>query len=114
MAWLINSMEAKIGRTYLFYKTAKEVWDAVQKLYSDLENTAQCFEIRAAIRTTKQSELSITKYYNNLVELWQEMDLYYDPKWECSSDSQKYNKMQEKERVFKASIRTWMKFGDAS
>jgi len=29
MAWLINSMEVKIGRTYLFYKTAKEVWDAV-------------------------------------------------------------------------------------
>jgi len=25
MAWLINSMEPKIGRTYLFYKTAKEV-----------------------------------------------------------------------------------------
>lgn len=43
MAWLINSMEQKIGRTYLFYKTAKKVWDAVQEIYSDLENTALVF-----------------------------------------------------------------------
>jgi len=48
----------------------------------------------------KQSGLSVTEYYNNLAEPRQEIDLYYDPKWECSSDSQKYNKMQEKERVF--------------
>ena len=39
MAWLINSMEPKIGRTYLFYKTAKEVWEFVQSLYSTMENT---------------------------------------------------------------------------
>lgn len=25
MAWLVNSMESKIGRTYLFYKTACEI-----------------------------------------------------------------------------------------
>ena len=29
MAWLINSMEPKIGRTYLFYKNTKEVWEVV-------------------------------------------------------------------------------------
>jgi len=28
------------------------------------------------------------------------MDLFYDPKWECSSDSEKYNRMLEKEQVF--------------
>jgi len=52
MAWLINSMEPRIGRTYLFYKTAKEIWEAVQEIYSDLENTSQCFEIRSKIRNT--------------------------------------------------------------
>jgi len=46
MAWLINSMELKIGRTYLFYKTAKEVWETVQNLYSDMKNTTQCFKVR--------------------------------------------------------------------
>ena len=69
MAWLINSMEPKIGRTYLFYKTAKEVWNDVQEIYSDLENTAQCFDIRSAIRNTKQGNLGVMEYYNNLMEL---------------------------------------------
>ena len=66
MAWLINSMEPKIGRTYLFYKTTKEVWKAVQALYSDIENMTRCFEIRLAIRTTRQGDHSVTEYYNIL------------------------------------------------
>jgi len=32
MAWLINLMEPRIGRTYLFFKTTKEIWDAVQEM----------------------------------------------------------------------------------
>lgn len=45
MSWLINSMEPKIGRTYLFYKTTSEVWEAVKNLYLDMENMTQCFEV---------------------------------------------------------------------
>ncbi|KAK3018953.1 hypothetical protein RJ639_003595 [Escallonia herrerae] len=41
MAWLINSMESHISRTYLFLQTAKAIWDAVNKNYSDLENASQ-------------------------------------------------------------------------
>lgn len=33
MAWLINSMEPKIGGTCLFYQTAKEIWDVVQEIF---------------------------------------------------------------------------------
>ena len=76
MAWLINSMEPRIGRTYLFYKTAKEIWDSVQDMYSDLENSSQCFEIRFSIRTTRQGNLNVIEYFNILVELWHEMDLF--------------------------------------
>lgn len=39
-------MEPKIGRTYLYYETAKDIWVAVYVIYPDLENTAQCFKIR--------------------------------------------------------------------
>ena len=49
MAWLVNSMEPKIGRTYLFYKTASEIWKAVNEVYSDLENTEQSFQVRSTI-----------------------------------------------------------------
>lgn len=56
MAWLVNSMEPKISRTYLFYKTACEIWKVVQEIYSDLKNSAQCFQVRSLIRTTKQGQ----------------------------------------------------------
>ena len=70
MAWFINSIEPKIGQTYLFYKTAKEIWDAVREIYSDLKNTAQYFEICSTLHTTRQGNMSITEYYNILIELW--------------------------------------------
>ena len=66
MAWLINSMEPSIKRTYLFYKSASEIWQAVQETYSDLENTAQSFQIRSNIRTTRQGSNSVTTYFNIL------------------------------------------------
>ena len=91
-------MELKIRRTYLFYKTTQEIWEAVQEIYSDMENTAQSFQIRSTIRT-RQGNSSITEYYNALIELWQEMDLFHEIKWECAKDGKKYGKMIEKDRV---------------
>lgn len=100
IAWLINSMEPRIGKTYLFYKTTKEIGDSVQEMYSDLKNSSQCFEIRSAIKKTKQGNLSVIDYFNILVELWHEMNLFYTINWECLADSTKYNKMVEKDRIF--------------
>lgn len=37
---LVNSMEQKIGRNYLSYKTAKKVWDLAAAMYSDLGNSS--------------------------------------------------------------------------
>lgn len=100
MAWLVNSMEPKIGITNLFYKTTCEIWKAAQEMYFDLENTTQCFQIRSLIQTTRQGTNSVTGYFNTLTKLWQEMDLFYEITWECSVDGRKYNKMVEKEKVF--------------
>ena len=69
-------------------------------MYSDLENSSQSFEIRSAIRNTRQGNLNVTDYFNTLVELWHEMDLFYTITWENMADSIKYNKMVEKDRIF--------------
>ena len=50
MAWLTNSMEPHISRTYLFLRTAKAIWDAVNRNYSDLENASQIFEIKNKLK----------------------------------------------------------------
>ncbi|KAJ0019010.1 hypothetical protein Pint_10823 [Pistacia integerrima] len=78
MSWLYDSMEPRIGKTYLYYKTAKDIWGGVQKMYSDIENTTQSFEMRSTIHSTKQGSMIVTNYFNSLTNLWQEMDLYYE------------------------------------
>ena len=65
-----------------------------------MENSSQNFEIKLDIRTTKQGNLSVTEYFNVLVELWHEIDLFQTISWECTADSIKYNKMIEKDRIF--------------
>ncbi|GMI81058.1 hypothetical protein HRI_001775100 [Hibiscus trionum] len=81
MAWLINSMESHISRTYLLFKTAKEMWDAMKENYSDLGNASQVFEIKLKLKDIRQGTLEVTHYYNNLKILWQELDMYYEADW---------------------------------
>lgn len=40
MAWLIHSMEESIGETFLFHPIAKDIWEAVSLVYSDLEDSS--------------------------------------------------------------------------
>lgn len=100
MAWLINSMAPKIGRTYLFYKTAKEIWEAAQELYSDMQKAAQCFKIRSAIQTTRQGNMTVMEHYNTLTELQYETGLFYKISRDCPTDGIKYSKMIQKECIF--------------
>ena len=64
---------AKDWENLSFYKTAQEIWEVVQEIYSNMENIAQSFQIHSTIRTTRQGNNSVTEYYNALTELWQEM-----------------------------------------
>ena len=58
-AWLINSMEKGIGRTYLYFKTAKEIWDTMVELYSDVGNSAQIFELKSILKGKRKKKLDI-------------------------------------------------------
>lgn len=100
MAWLINFMEPKIGRIYLYYKTTKDILQTVQVIYSNLENKAQRFESTLPFALTRQNTSNLTKYYNTLIELWQEMDLFYETNWHFPEDGINYNNMLERKRVF--------------
>ncbi|GAV87971.1 UBN2_3 domain-containing protein, partial [Cephalotus follicularis] len=78
MAWLINSMESHISCIYLFLRTAKAIWDAVNKNYSDFENASQVFEIKNKLKDLYQGSMDISEYFNELQMLWQELDLHYE------------------------------------
>ena len=46
MSWLLNTMTNEIGEDFMYFSTAKEIWDAAQETYSDVDNTSAIFEIK--------------------------------------------------------------------
>lgn len=100
IAWLMNSMEPSIAKPHMFLPTAKDVWEAVREMYSDIENSSQIFELKTRLWSSKQGSRDVTNYYNDIVSLWQELDLCYDDDWECSADSVKHKKREENEHVY--------------
>jgi hypothetical protein len=40
-------MTNEIGKNFLLYGTAKEIWEATRETYSSSENTSELFEIEA-------------------------------------------------------------------
>ncbi|KAK3000202.1 hypothetical protein RJ639_023485 [Escallonia herrerae] len=100
IAWLINSMEPTIGKSYLFLPTAKDVWEAVRETYSDVENSSQIFDLKTKLWKSKQGESEVTVYYNEIVSLWQELDQCYNDEWDCLSDSVKVMNKEECDRVY--------------
>ena len=45
MTWLVNSMEEEISPNYMCFSTAKELWDEVTAMYSNLGNQSQIYEL---------------------------------------------------------------------
>lgn len=100
ISWLINSMEQEIGKTYMFLPTAKDVWESVKETYSDMEDQSQMLELNTKIWKLQQGNRSLTSYYNEMVSLWQEVDLFEEEAWKCSEDASMYKKKVERNRLF--------------
>ena len=77
IAWLVNSMEPAIRKTCLFLPTAKDVWESVKETYCDVENSSQIFDLKTKLWQTKQGAREATDYFNEMLALWQELDLCY-------------------------------------
>ena len=76
MTWLVNSMEEDISSNYMCYSTAQELWENVNQMYSDLGNQSQIFELILKIEDLHQGEDTVTKYFNSLKRIWQDLDLF--------------------------------------
>lgn len=91
----------EMGENFMYYKTTKEIWDAVQETYSNKDNTSAIFEIKGLLHDLQQGDSTITEYFNMLSRFWQQLDILEDIKWSCSNDDRQYKQIQEKERTYK-------------
>ena len=101
MTWLVNSMEEDISSNYMCYTTAQELWDNVSQMYSDLGNQSQVFELTLKLGEIRQGDDSVTKYFNSLKRLWQDLDIFNTYEWKSVDDCNHHKKTVEDSRIYK-------------
>ena len=62
IAWLINSMEPTVSKPHLFLPTAKDEWNAVRDMYSDVENSSQIFELKTKLWKIEMLQPTIMRW----------------------------------------------------
>uniref|UniRef100_A0A803PYV7 Zinc knuckle CX2CX4HX4C domain-containing protein n=1 Tax=Cannabis sativa TaxID=3483 RepID=A0A803PYV7_CANSA len=80
---------------------AKELWDNVIKMYSDLENHSKVFELTLKLGEIKQGEDSVTKYFNLLKRIWKDSDLFDTYEWKFVEDGKHHKKTIKKPQIYK-------------
>ena len=69
MAWLVNAMDEDIVSNYMNYRTAKELWDNIHQMYSDLKNQSQVYELQLQLGELHQRDDNVTRYFHMLKRL---------------------------------------------
>lgn len=98
---LVHSMVPSIGEGYLHLTTAKDIWDALADTYSRKGNMAQIFDLKRIIERQNQDEKAVLQYFTSLTGLWQTFDHYQDWNPICAADIASYQKLVERDRIFK-------------
>ena len=60
---------------FICLQTVKEIWDAVSKTFYHRSDETQLFELNRKSFTTRQSGRPLPAYYNELIGIFQEIDV---------------------------------------
>jgi hypothetical protein len=74
ITWINNSVEHSIGTQLAKYETAKEVWDHLQRLFTQ-SNFAKQYQLENDIRALHQKNMSIQEFYSAMTDLWDQLAL---------------------------------------
>ncbi|KAJ9548438.1 hypothetical protein OSB04_020981 [Centaurea solstitialis] len=74
ITWINNSVAQSIGTQLAKYDTAKEVWDHLERLYTQ-SNFAKQYQLETDIRALRQNELSVQEFYAAMSDLWDQLAL---------------------------------------
>lgn len=62
-------------------------------MYSDLGYQSQIYELTLKLGEIRQGEDIVTKYYNSLKRIGQDLDLFNDYEWNSTEDCNHYKKV---------------------
>ncbi|RVW16372.1 hypothetical protein CK203_067829 [Vitis vinifera] len=90
------------------------IWDAENSMmYSDLGNQSRIFELTLKLGEIRQGEDNVTKYFNSLKRIWQNLDLFNTYKWKSAEDGLHHKKTMEDNRIFKFLVGLNVEFDEA-
>ena len=97
--WLLMSMNLEIMKRYLRVPTAREIWSALSKAFYDGGDELRVFTLNQKAFFTKQGGKSLTEYYGELTEVFQELDHRDKVVMKDPDDVVAYQKSVERLRV---------------
>jgi len=71
MSWILGSMEHSMLLNLKPYKSSREMWDYLKKVYNQ-SNTARRFKLELELGQLSQVSMSIQEFYSSFVNLWAE------------------------------------------
>lgn len=72
--WLLISMTLDIMKCYVRLPAAYAIWTALAKGFYDRNDELQIFALNQKAFGAKQNERSLSEYYGELTEIFQELD----------------------------------------
>jgi hypothetical protein len=95
ITWINNSVEHSIGTQLVKYETAKEVWDHLQRLFTQSNFTKQ-YQLENDIRALHQKNMSIQEFYSAMTDLWDQLALTESAELKACGD---YIEHREQQRL---------------
>ena len=60
-----------------------------------MDNSSHILKLKTKLWQFKEGDQQVTDYYNEMIALWQELDLCYDEEWDCTKDSATHLRRKE-------------------
>jgi transposase InsO family protein len=98
--WICNSLDKSLYGKFLRYPTAKEVWDAIATTFYDGSDSAQVYNLNKRVNQIKQAGRPVEVYYNELQDLWLEIDFRRPNPMLCAADIESFDKFVQESRVY--------------
>ncbi|XP_062093433.1 uncharacterized protein LOC133799432 [Humulus lupulus] len=74
ITWINNSVQQSIGIQLAKYETAKEVWEHLERLYTQ-SNFAKQYQLEIDIRALQQNSMNVQDFYSAMSNLWDQLAL---------------------------------------
>lgn len=94
MSWLLSSMTPEVSNTFMLYPTAAAIWKATKEMYAKTDNISELYELEAQLKDIKQGDQTVSKFFSNLSQVWQQIDSLETYQWGCTADDQLYRKIK--------------------